>query len=127
CLERVDLASVGVPSHNDVEGVQRHLIRPAVEHLSTEQDEARARRQRWHAAGQAFTQWLFESEHPHQAAHRGGLAAREDKCVHAIELVALPYRTRFGSGGMEGREVFTDVTLEGKNAYSENCRLTFSG
>src|SRR6202011_5425639 len=79
------------------------------------------------AAGKTLAQRLFKSKHPDQPAHGGGLTTGQHQRVHVGELIALPHGLRFDPGGAEGCAVLTDVTLEGKNAYSENCRLTFSG
>ena len=60
-LERLALTAVAVPPHADVEQVELALIGPAVDDLMGEEDQARAGRERGHAAAHLLGQRLAQT------------------------------------------------------------------
>lgn len=126
-FEQLDLPPVSVAPDGDVEHTEIDLVGPPVEHLTAEQDETGAGGQRRHPLRKPLAKRRFQSEDLDQPAHRRRLAARQHERVDALEVCRGTDRCCLRATAAECREMFTDVALEGENAYPQDCRSLFSG
>jgi hypothetical protein len=85
----------------EIDGTERHLIRPPASDLPAQQDHAGARAEHRQSVGQELLQLGDEPGGVEQHRHRRRLPARQDKGVHPFEVHGLPNLDRRGSQLLE--------------------------
>src|SRR4029077_6656629 len=88
-FEAVDLATVSVAFHRDVEQSESLLVGHPVGDVFGEHDHARAGGERRETAANRFAQRLEESDPLHQHRHRRALATWQHDAVQAFEVLTI--------------------------------------
>ena len=85
-LEAVDLPSVAVAAHGDVDGAEALLVGTAVQYVVGEQDHPGARAGNRHLVRQPLGDRGEQTRGLEQERHRGRFAARHDQGVDTVEI-----------------------------------------
>ncbi len=123
-LETVELASVTVALHRDVDRPERPLVGSAVEHFGCEQDHAGTGSERRHALGETGGQRVEQLAGGEQPRHRRRLATGHHERVDAFEIDRGPNLVRGVAETVEQRLMGTERALQRKHADHVDAELT---
>ena len=113
-LERVELAAERVALHAHVEQRQDRLL--AALDLLAQHDHPGARPEQRLALGGEGEDRLGEAPAGDQAAHRRGLAARDDQPVDVLELLRQAHLDGLHADRVEGGDMLCERPLEGEDS-----------
>src|SRR6202163_3133421 len=114
-LEAVDLPAVGVAPDTNVHQLQWFLVRPAVLDLACHEDHAGAGAHHRHPGGRALLDRLLQRR-LHQVCHGRAFTPRQDQGVDRLQVTREANRNALDFAGAQGRQVFTEIALQRKDA-----------
>src|SRR5438477_3991648 len=115
-LERIDLSTVGIAPHVDVDGRKRTLVRASVEYGGGQQDHARAGAEHRQPVVEPLLDRLEQAVGLEQLGYGRRLAARHHQGIDRVELGRCTHLGCRASERCQRTNVPSEGTLQGQDA-----------